>query len=667
MPDDADPDPLLQRAAGKVTKVLSNKSEDGSVSYPTGGTPYTVKTTQKSRKPFHSLKSPVKRRKAREMDEHRKVICGGKNELHQWAYTLKRLPFPKRKYVCELAGVKQGAHITKQLGLALKCRVGLSWAQRDKVQSVLSSIGITQENKNAQREEKTRLIGDHLYAKKIQLEFKNDLDEMETRPTPIVGVKNIKNFLFERIESYYDHGLLTWHQSKNGTLPLDRIFVKVGGDKGQGSMKLTLQVCNVPKPNSPDNTLIITQFEANDTYANLAVTMDGIQHQLEDIDGCQWIHSVHPDISKKIELVGTGDLDFISKVQGMAGASCTYPCTNCKIHKDEMQIPKQERAPSEKRTQKNLEEDYLSFTVQGNCDSKQQSKFFNVLNPTLLHIEPDHYCIPWLHILLGVIKKMHEMMEAALHCLDEELELADKESDLCRSDVQEFYRQKKKILKLSKKQTEKIHYLRSIEEECDDDLTIAQIRGNMIRCSKVKKQVEKLENEINQLKSKYNLKKCTGPLCKHLEDKLQENSIKRQVYHGRSFVGNDCNKYTKPKVISSICDGITSKALEITSQPDIIIKSRSIASKFHKLFSMFSGIHRQTSHSRFLTEDDILMIDRSIKNFCEYFREKFPTVRFTLKLHLLEDHAVANLMKYRFGMGLLGEQGNLTSLFCPRP
>ena len=155
MPDDANPSQLVQKAAGKVTKVLSNKSQDGSVSYPTGGTPYTVKTTQKSRKPFNSLKSPVKRRKAREMEGYRKVICGDKNKLHQLGYELKRLPLKKRIQVVEIAGIKQGAHITKELGLALKCRVGLSWAQRDKLQSILKTIGVTQENKNAQRDQKT--------------------------------------------------------------------------------------------------------------------------------------------------------------------------------------------------------------------------------------------------------------------------------------------------------------------------------------------------------------------------------------------------------------------------------------------------------------------------------------------------------------------------------
>ena len=41
--------------------------------------------------------------------------------------------------------------------------------------------------------------------------------------------------------------LLTWH---GGIIPEDKIFVKLGGDHGQKSMKLAFQLANVPRPNS---------------------------------------------------------------------------------------------------------------------------------------------------------------------------------------------------------------------------------------------------------------------------------------------------------------------------------------------------------------------------------------------------------------------------------
>ena len=76
--------------------------------------------------------------------------------------------------------------------------------------------------------------------------------------------------------------------TNRGSLPTDIIYVKVRGDKGQWSVKICMQICNVRQANSPDNTIIIGAFEANDTSANLAIALDGTAHQLEELDGSLW-------------------------------------------------------------------------------------------------------------------------------------------------------------------------------------------------------------------------------------------------------------------------------------------------------------------------------------------------------------------------------------------
>ena len=59
---------------------------------------------------------------------------------------------------------------------------------------------------------------------------------------------------------------LTWH---NGVIPTQQLWVKIGGDKGHGSFKLNLQLCNVENPNSRQNTCLVSVFMAHDTRANL--------------------------------------------------------------------------------------------------------------------------------------------------------------------------------------------------------------------------------------------------------------------------------------------------------------------------------------------------------------------------------------------------------------
>ena len=85
---------------------------------------------------------------------------------------------------------------------------------------------MTQVNKNEQREEKQRLLGDHLIAKTIHLEFKDDEDEIYTKATPLVEIRNLKEFVFDRLHSYAKHDMLTWHQGREGTLPIDQIIIK---------------------------------------------------------------------------------------------------------------------------------------------------------------------------------------------------------------------------------------------------------------------------------------------------------------------------------------------------------------------------------------------------------------------------------------------------------
>ena len=47
----------------------------------------------------------------------------------------------------------------------------------------------------------------------------------------------------------------------------------------------------------------------------------------------------------------------------------------------------------------------------------------------------------------------------------------------------------------------------------------------------------------------------------------------------------------------------------------------------------------------------------SIDTFMQYYRSKFPEATVTPKLHMLEDHVIPFLQKWRVGFGFHGEQG----------
>ena len=64
--------------------------------------------------------------------------------------------------------------------------------------------------------------------------------------------------------------------------------MKIGGDKGGGTFKMAIQIVNVPHPNSPNNTCVISIFEAPDTITNLTVMATRFRQQVNDLESMEW-------------------------------------------------------------------------------------------------------------------------------------------------------------------------------------------------------------------------------------------------------------------------------------------------------------------------------------------------------------------------------------------
>ena len=78
---------------------------------------------------------------------------------------------------------------------------------------------------------------------------------------------------------------LTWHK---GMIPEDEIWVKIGEDKGQGSFKMALQVCNTHMSNASRNTFVFSLFQAGDSPTNLHIALDRHRHQFQEISATVW-------------------------------------------------------------------------------------------------------------------------------------------------------------------------------------------------------------------------------------------------------------------------------------------------------------------------------------------------------------------------------------------
>lgn len=79
------------------------------------------------------------------------------------------------------------------------------------------------------------------------------------------------------------HGL-TWH---DGAIPSSELWLKLGGDKGHGSFKLTLQLVNTCHPNSVKETTLLSVFRAGDSTMNLHTALDMYQEHIKEAQGMQ--------------------------------------------------------------------------------------------------------------------------------------------------------------------------------------------------------------------------------------------------------------------------------------------------------------------------------------------------------------------------------------------
>lgn len=316
--------------------------------------------------------------------------------------------------------------------------------------------------------------------------------------------------------------------------------------------------------------------------------------------------------------------------------------------------PRRSRPETEPRTLENVIQDHAAF-IQNGANIKEQSKFHNAVHSPILSIPVNTICPPYLHILLGITKKHHDLMEAQCHQIDLSLAIdqAKQGGTLSGQLFDRYVSSMKEKVKLETK----ISKLESKIEEFEENCSLATLAREDNNTRHMKSKLIKCKNELDILCKKANLKPGSGPVTANLDTILQNHNIHRQKYHGKSFVGNDCNKYLQKQVYRDVCAGIVTKTEELTQSIDIISEAISIKTKFTSLFTMFSKIHKLVSHRRTIDEQELVVIQKRIDEYLAYFRGLFQKTRITIKQHLLEDHIVTWIRQWGFGMALHGEQG----------
>lgn len=140
------------------------------------------------------------------------------------------------------------------------------------------NVHIASERK--QRKLVKEIVGDNLVSENGAFTFTTDHGD-EIREVPFVYVPNFIAKVADVVsqhESYRAPAGLTNH---GGSIPENELWVKLGGDKGQGSFKFNLQLVNVVNPNSVKRTVLLSVFNAGDSTTNLHTALSlGIYNRL---------------------------------------------------------------------------------------------------------------------------------------------------------------------------------------------------------------------------------------------------------------------------------------------------------------------------------------------------------------------------------------------------
>ena len=173
------------------------------------------------------------------------------------------------------------------------------------------------------------------------------------------------------LNQYDKENQLTWH---NSTIPEDEVWVKLGGDHGGGTFKLMLQIA--------------------------------------ELETMQWR-------DKNIRLFWFGDYEFLLKCFGLSGAQANHPCLFCTASRAQIQAPPQFNEGSiTSRSLRQIRTDYRKYRRLGK-NKKHAKSCRNVVRKPLIDFEPsEQVAPPYLHILLGVVKKHHDLLEKECHSLD---------------------------------------------------------------------------------------------------------------------------------------------------------------------------------------------------------------------------------------------------------
>ena len=292
----------------------------------TGGQRLVLRKITIPRKTSNDANTPLKKKRARAQKRIREQISGGsENAIKQHGTELKICKKYDTNKILKEAGHGKSV-LTAIESVRIQTEFGHSNAQHRAQKQLFREKGILVSSQKEEDTVKNNALCNEIIIEPQSVTVNTEHGEEEYE-IPVGKVKDLPGFVTDLLDKYDKKKALTWHDY---TIPEGEIWIKLGGDHGKGSFKLTLQVLNVKKPNSPLNTFVVCLAECRDSRANLETILYPFKDQISRLSEMKWKDN-------EIQLFLCGDLEFLTKAFGLSGSAAVHPCLFCETTSTDMQ------------------------------------------------------------------------------------------------------------------------------------------------------------------------------------------------------------------------------------------------------------------------------------------------------------------------------------------
>ena len=237
------------------------------------------------------------------------AVSGSGNEAvtAQTSAFIKSFPEDQRKKI--VGDLKTFTTIPPIHVAALKSSLNIPWNTMQEISRWLRTFDVKLASEKTSRCVAKTWVGPGLIVESAPLTTRvpgNKELVMELRPWGYMY--NLVGHVLHRLNELDTEGMLFDHPF----IPSDEIQVKIGGDHGDTSFKLSYQIANVQNPNSIENTVVFSIFEAKDTRANLKSCLARFKAQVTMLGKTKWRN-------KRLRVFMFGDYEFLCTMYGLSG------------------------------------------------------------------------------------------------------------------------------------------------------------------------------------------------------------------------------------------------------------------------------------------------------------------------------------------------------------